>query len=194
MKRVLVVEDDPDILDSLTLLLEASYAVTPAEDGGIALEFVDQQEFDAVVLDLMMPVLDGTQFLEQLRQRGIQVPVILISAHRDLDEKHRQLGAFAALRKPFDILELEKRLEEALDPGGTGGPREGPGGTGNTVLQSPPDKKTVQGSSVSGWPFSTHRWVLSSPGMIARLRSDIAPGPSHLRLSWAHVPQGRRDA
>ncbi|HEX8438827.1 response regulator [Archangium sp.] len=114
MKRVLVVDDDPDILDSLTLLLEATYAVTPAEDGAVALELVARQEFDAVVLDLMMPVLDGTQFLEQLREQGIQVPVILISAHRDLDETHRRLGAFAALRKPFNILELEQRLEEAL--------------------------------------------------------------------------------
>ncbi len=117
MKRLLVVDDDPDILDSLTMLLEARYAVTPAEDGTSALELLSQQPFDAVVLDLMLPVLDGTRVLEQLRQRGNPVPVILISAHRDLDRQeaeHRQLGAFASLRKPFNIQELEKRLEEAL--------------------------------------------------------------------------------
>jgi DNA-binding response OmpR family regulator len=117
MKRVLIVDDDPDILDSLTMLLETHYAVTPVEDGTSALELLKQQEFDAVVLDLMLPVFDGTRVLEELRQQGNPVPVILISAHRDLDRQetqHRQLGAFASLRKPFNIQELEKRLEEAL--------------------------------------------------------------------------------
>lgn len=117
MKRVLVVDDDPDILDSLMMLLETHYAVTPAEDGNRAMELLKEQEFDAVVLDLMLPVLDGNRVLEELRQGGNGIPVILISAHRDLDrqeEQHRQLGAFASLRKPFNIQELEKRLEEVL--------------------------------------------------------------------------------
>ncbi|MFY0528051.1 response regulator transcription factor [Archangium gephyra] len=120
MKRLLVVDDDPDILDSLTMLLETRYAVTPAEDGTLALELMGQQSFDAVVLDLMMPVLDGTRVLQEMRQRGNPTPVILISAHRDLEKqevRHQQLGAFASLRKPFSIQELEKRLEEALHPG-----------------------------------------------------------------------------
>ncbi|ATB43098.1 hypothetical protein CYFUS_008577 [Cystobacter fuscus] len=124
-KRLLLVDDDPDILDSLALLLEQQYDITVAEDGMSALALVEQQRFDAVVLDLMMPVLDGTRFLQTLRQRGdLQTPVILISAHRDLDKHmmlHRRLGAFASLRKPFDIQELEKRLEQALsqrEPGG----------------------------------------------------------------------------
>ncbi|AKJ07998.1 response regulator receiver domain-containing protein [Archangium gephyra] len=136
MKRVLVVDDDPDILDSLMMLLETRYAVTPAEDGDVALELLGQQTFDAVVLDLMMPVLDGTRVLQEMRQRGHTLPVILISAHRDLDrqeERHRELGAFASLRKPFNIQELEKQLEQALGPSsGPGGPR-GPQGTGNSL-------------------------------------------------------------
>jgi two-component system alkaline phosphatase synthesis response regulator PhoP len=119
MKRLLVVDDDPDILDSLTMLLETRYAVTAAEDGTFALELLGRQTFDAVVLDLMLPVLDGTRVLQEMRQRGYTLPVILISAHRDLDrqeEQHRQLGAFASLRKPFNIQELERQLEWALTP------------------------------------------------------------------------------
>lgn len=121
MRRLLLVDDDLDIRESVTLLLEESYEVTTAEDGAVALELMKEQRFDAVVLDLMMPVLNGTQVLEELRRRGSQVPVIVISAHQELDmsqEKYRQLGAFATLRKPFPISELEKRLEKALDPGG----------------------------------------------------------------------------
>ncbi|PTL83111.1 hypothetical protein DAT35_13950 [Vitiosangium sp. GDMCC 1.1324] len=167
MKRVLVVDDDADILDSLTLLLESHYAVTPAEDGTTALELVEKHEFDAVVLDLMLPVLDGTHVLVELRQRGIRIPVILISAHRELDrqeETHRQLGAFASLRKPFDIRELEKRLEEALEPGASGGHSDGGGGTGNEPL-APPSGRTPQGTKAGGWPSNTHRLVDSSQTM-----------------------------
>lgn len=124
MKRVLVVDDDPDILEALTLLLEARYAVTSAGNGALALELMARHAFDVVVLDLMLPVLDGTRVLAELRQRGNPVPVILISAHRDLEQQlpqHHALGAFASLRKPFDIRELERRLEEALNRGGQGG-------------------------------------------------------------------------
>jgi DNA-binding response OmpR family regulator len=121
MKRVLVVDDDPDILEALTLLLETRYAITSAGNGALALELMTRHAFDAVVLDLMLPGLDGTRVLAELRQRGNPVPVILISAHRDLDLQHHALGAFASLRKPFDIRELERRLEEALNRGGQGG-------------------------------------------------------------------------
>jgi DNA-binding response OmpR family regulator len=163
MKRLLIVDDDPDILDSLMMLLEAHYAVTPAEDGTLALELLGQQTFDAVVLDLMLPVLDGTRVLQELRQRGHTVPVILISAHRDLDrqeEQHRQLGAFASLRKPFNIQELEKQLEKALGAaGGAGGPR-GPGGTGN-ILRTGTDPAPVTPERDGQEPqedLSARRW------------------------------------
>lgn len=138
MKRVLVVDDDPDILESLTLLLEMRYAVTAARNGALALELLARHEFDAVVLDLMLPALDGTRVLAELRQRGNPVPVILISAHLDLEQQqlpHQELGAFASLRKPFDIRELERRLEEAL---GRGGPSGHGGGMGNGSLPPPP--------------------------------------------------------
>ena len=124
MKRVLVVDDDPDILESLILLLETRYSITAAGNGALALELLARHAFDAVVLDLMLPMLDGTRVLAELRQRGNTVPVILISAHRDLEHQllqHQELGAFASLRKPFDIRELERRLEEALNRGGQGG-------------------------------------------------------------------------
>jgi DNA-binding response OmpR family regulator len=187
MKRVLLVDDDPDILDSLTLLLELTYVVTAAEDGAVALELVEKQTFDVVVLDLMMPVLDGTRFLKELRNRDIQVPVILISAHRNLDSheaQHRALGAFASLRKPFDIQELERRLEEALARGGPEGGSSGAGGSGNGM---PPPRGPTSGgqstraarlthgppfvtdpaqcTSAGGWPSSTHRLVVSSQVM-----------------------------
>jgi DNA-binding response OmpR family regulator len=151
MRRVLLVDDDLNIRKSLTLLLQASYEVSTAEDGAVALELMKEQRFDVVVLDLMMPVLNGTQVLEELRRRGSQVPIIVISAHQELDmdqEKYRQIGAFATLRKPFHIVELEKWLEKALNREVTGGP-QGPGGSGNA-----PGRDSEQGDSAAGIPSS----------------------------------------
>ena len=149
-KRLLLVDDDPDILDSLALLLEDRYAVTLAEDGALALALVERQQFDAVVLDLMMPVLDGTRFLAVLRQRGIETPVILISAHRDLEKheaQHRLLGAFSSLRKPFEIRELEMRLEQALR---TSDPGDSSGGSGPGSLPPPPNPGAGGTGSMGG--------------------------------------------
>ncbi len=209
MKRVLIVDDDPDILDSLTLLLELTYAVTAAEDGAVALELVEKQTFDVVVLDLMMPVLDGTRVLKELRQRGIQVPVILVSAHRDLDAlaaQHRQLGAFASLRKPFNIQELERRLEEALNQGSPSGGTSGAGGSGHGM---PPSRGPTRGgqsyhaarlahgppfvpdpaqcTNAGGWPSSTHRLVVSSQVM-GKNGSNDNPERGCLQISGSRTP------
>src|SRR4051794_10950507 len=107
MKRLLIVDDDPDILTSLAMVLEETYEVTLAENGQEALDLALLGAFDAVVLDLMMPVLDGEGFLRELRTRGPVPPVILASAANDLAERARQLGVHEFLRKPFDIESLE---------------------------------------------------------------------------------------
>lgn len=92
------------------MVLEETYAVTAAENGRIALDFALAQHFDAVVLDLMMPVMDGETFMTELRGRGLQIPVILASAANQLDQKAKTLGANDFLKKPFDVDALETKL------------------------------------------------------------------------------------
>src|SRR5437773_12576028 len=79
-KRILIVDDDPDILASLAIIFQESYEVALARDGAEALRFLDEGPHDVVLLDLMMPVLDGVAFMQELAARRAHVPVILASA------------------------------------------------------------------------------------------------------------------
>lgn len=117
-KRILIVDDDPDILESLRMLLEESYEVEVALDGERALAEILAKPFDAIVLDLMMPVLDGAAFLRELRARGVPVPVVLVSAARDLTARARALDIAEHLSKPFDPALLEDKLARLTGQGG----------------------------------------------------------------------------
>ncbi|HEX2573611.1 MAG TPA: response regulator, partial [Polyangia bacterium] len=91
-KRVLLVDDDDAVVDSLTLALEDSYEVLAARNGREALEVLEGEGVDAVLLDLMMPVLDGPGFLRECRARHIEVPVLVFSAGIDVASRVGALG------------------------------------------------------------------------------------------------------
>jgi DNA-binding response OmpR family regulator len=110
-KRILLVDDDPGILDALVVALEPSYELSVAQDGEQGLRELDRSRFDAVVLDLMMPILDGASMMRELLQRGIRVPVLVVSASNDLETRASAIGAADCIRKPFDLEHLEKKLE-----------------------------------------------------------------------------------
>lgn len=114
LRCVLVVDDDPDIRASLRMVLEG-FEVVGAADGLQALKVMDERAVDVVLLDLMMPVMDGPTFLEALRARGCQVPVIISSAATGLAQRVRELGVPWFLPKPFDIDQLEAMLALALE-------------------------------------------------------------------------------
>lgn len=110
MKRLLIVDDDPDVLESVALILEDGYAVAIARNGVDALKRVSAEHFDAMLLDLGMPQMDGAQVLREMATRKIQVPVILVSASHDLAAKARALGAADYLTKPFSAERLEAKV------------------------------------------------------------------------------------
>jgi DNA-binding response OmpR family regulator len=121
-KRVLIVEDDPDLADTLAELLDARYDVTVAADGEQALARLTSDGFEAMVLDLMLPALSGEGVLEQMRQRKLSVPVLIATARDDGGEVMRESGAAAWLRKPFPIGELFAELARIM-----GEPKQGSG-------------------------------------------------------------------
>lgn len=115
--RVLIVDDDPVIrrLVSLTLVDEG-YQVDVAEDGEQGLALLDRAPDalpDLIVLDLEMPVLDGRTFYRKIRDRGLAVPVMILSAF-GAHAARRELGAEAALDKPFDPFDLVRRLDRLV--------------------------------------------------------------------------------
>jgi CheY-like chemotaxis protein len=115
-RRVLAVDDEPPILSLLTTVLEAEgYQVEVATNGRDALDKVKRQAPDAILLDLMMPVLDGWQLIEALRADPVtsQIPIIILSAAYDA-AKHPALGSLVFLAKPFDLGMLLILVEDTL--------------------------------------------------------------------------------
>ena len=114
--RILVVEDEPRLLRNLAKALrEAGYAVDTAEAGDDGLAKTEIYDYDAIVLDVMLPALDGWQVLESLRQKK-QTPVLMLTARDAAADRVRGLdtGADDYLVKPFDLHELLARLRALI--------------------------------------------------------------------------------
>ena len=110
-KRVLVVDDDPDIRELLfTALEDEGFEVVPAGNGQEALAVIQSFRPDVIVLDLMMPVMDGWQFARELRARDEDIPIVLLSAARDLRTHAKALSAADIIEKPFDLAELLPKI------------------------------------------------------------------------------------
>lgn len=113
--RILVVDDDAAILKLVCLtLLDHGYDVIEASNGEDALAHA--HAVDAIVLDLMLPRLSGQEVFREIRKRGVQVPVLLISGQdgQYVRQIQEELGAEDALLKPFDPLELTRRIVALL--------------------------------------------------------------------------------
>ena len=124
--RILLVEDDRMIGEAVTVALkDAAYAVDWVQDGPAAAAALEQGEHQAVLLDLGLPRRDGLEVLRRLRQRGLRLPVIVITARDGVEDRIKGLdfGADDYLVKPFDVNELLARLRAVIRrQGGQAGP------------------------------------------------------------------------
>ena len=105
----MVVDDDPDILEALAEILESEgFDVRRARNGLEALERLSESAPNLILLDLMMPVMDGWEFAQQMRQNPVapSVPIIVLSADRNVSSKARDIGAVGHLAKPFELNDL----------------------------------------------------------------------------------------
>jgi DNA-binding response OmpR family regulator len=115
--RILIVEDNPDLAFGLRNNLEIEgYTIDTAADGLSGLERARAWQPDLIILDLMMPGLDGFRVLRTLREEGIETPVVILSAHGQEADKVRgfRMGADDFVTKPFSLLELLARVEAVL--------------------------------------------------------------------------------
>lgn len=115
--RLLVVEDNPDISKALvTILKKSNYSVDAVYCGVDALEYSMSGNYDGMILDIMIPEPDGIEVLRSLRAKGIAVPVLILTAKSEVDDRVNGLdaGADDYLQKPFAMSELLARVRAML--------------------------------------------------------------------------------
>ena len=115
--RLLLAEDEKALSRALKTILERNnYSVDPVYDGQAALDYLEADNYDGVILDIMMPRVDGLTVLKEIRRRGNPIPVLLLTAKSEIDDKVQGLdcGANDYLTKPFHTRELLARIRSAL--------------------------------------------------------------------------------
>ena len=111
--KLLFAEDERSLSRAITHILQKNcYSVDAVYDGQTALEYLENGDYDAVILDIMMPKVDGITVLRELRSKGNHVPVLMLTAKAEIDDKVLGLdtGANDYLTKPFDTKELLARI------------------------------------------------------------------------------------
>ncbi len=115
--RILIAEDDPKLLKSLVHIFELNhYVVDGVGNGNDAFDFASSNEYDGLVLDIMMPDMDGITLLKKLRANGITTPTLFLTARTEIDQRIEGLdaGADDYLPKPFSTGELLARVRAML--------------------------------------------------------------------------------
>ncbi|MDO4304230.1 MAG: response regulator transcription factor [Bacillota bacterium] len=115
MIKILIVDDEKPICDLIDLNLSASgYHCTAVQDGLEAIEMIEKEKYDLILLDIMLPGADGYDIMEYIRP--LKIPVIFITAKREVKDRVKglKLGADDYLIKPFDVVELVARVEAVL--------------------------------------------------------------------------------
>ena len=113
MMKLLFAEDERSLSRAITHILEKNcYSVDAVYDGQAALDYLENGDYDGIILDIMMPKVDGITVLRELRSKGNHVPVLMLTAKAEIDDKVLGLdtGANDYLTKPFDTKELLARI------------------------------------------------------------------------------------
>ena len=180
--RILIVEDEPQLRALLRLYLEREgYAVADVGDGASALAAYDAQPPDLVILDLMLPRMQGETVLEELRDRG-SVPVLITSAKRTDADRIAGLrqGADDYLGKPFNPHEVTARVAAILRRAAPSG-----GGNGHDLTDEP--MLSLASGRLALDP-ATRRYTLAGEGTDAARTGRLTPGEARLLLALARRP------
>lgn len=111
--KLLLAEDEVELSNALTAILQHNhYTVDAVYDGQAAIEYLSVEEYDGVILDIMMPKKDGIEVIKELRESGNNVPVLFLTAKSEIDDRvlGLDLGADDYLTKPFAMKELLARI------------------------------------------------------------------------------------
>ena len=178
--RILLAEDERSLSRAVIALLEKNnYSADAVYDGQEALEYLEAGNYDALILDLMMPKMDGLTVLRTLREQGNPIPVLILTAKSEVDDKVLGLdtGANDYLTKPFSTQELMARIR-AMTRSQTGGQVTSRLTFGNITL----DQATFELSS----PAGSFRLANKEFQMLMRNPRQIIPTERFLERIWGY--------
>ena len=198
--RLLIAEDEPDLAEVLCAFFEKNrFSVDTVNDGFSAYEYASSGEYDAIVLDVMMPKMNGVDVLRRLREKGVKTPVMMLTAKTQKDDRITgfNAGADDYLPKPFEPDELICRVRAML--------RRGGGYTpdiltfGDVSLDTSSGMMTGSGGSVrlSGREFQLMEMFMRSPGVVFsadRIMEKIWGWDSDAEINvvWVHISNLRK--
>jgi DNA-binding response OmpR family regulator len=115
MKNILVVEDEQYMMNLLSIHLRNEYRIIEAKDGALALDYIKNHSYDLIILDIMLPYVNGWTLCEEIREQG-DTPILMLTARAELADKVKglELGADDYLVKPFEFEELKARVKALL--------------------------------------------------------------------------------
>ena len=198
--RLLIAEDEKSLSKALRVILEKNnYSVDAAYDGVEALDYLEVGQYDGVILDIMMPKMDGLTVLKKLRAKGNNIPVLMLTAKSEIDDRVTGLdcGANDYLTKPFDTKELLARIRAMT---------RGHSGTQSSVLTMGNislDRTTYELSSPSGSfrlankEFQVMELLMSNPKQLipTELMMEKIWGfdsDSEINVVWAYISYLRK--
>ena len=198
--RLLLADDEVELSNALVAILKhSSYIVDAVYNGTDALDYALTEEYDGIILDIMMPGMDGMEVLKKLREKGISTPVLFLTAKTEVDDRIKglDLGADDYLPKPFDMGELLARVRAML--------RRKSEFTqanltcGNLTLDRATYEMFTEGHEkirLSGREFQMMEMLMTSPGRVISVDNFMnriwADGEADVNVVWVYISNLRK--
>ncbi len=198
--RLLIAEDDLDLAEALAVFLEKhQYTVDAVHDGSAALDYAGTGDYDAVILDIMIPKLDGLQVLTRLRDSGVSTPVMLLTAKGEKDDRVAGFnsGADDYLPKPFAPDELLARVRAMLRRAGDYKPAVLRFGDLELDCGSGAIRRGGRSERLSGREFQVMELFMRSPRVILpaeRIMERVWgwDAEAEINVVWVHISNLRK--
>lgn len=185
---ILLVEDEKNLHEALKLNLELEgYEVTSAYDGLAALKTIQGEYFDGIILDIMLPEMDGINVIETIRLKNTEVPILILSAKNSSADRVLGLkkGADDYLTKPFNLEELLLRVHKLIEKNKKLQDKETTGDTysfGNNSI----DFKAQQAINKSGEKINLSKKEVMLLKLLIENKNDVVPREKILQFVWGY--------
>ena len=198
--KLLLADDEKELSNALVAILKHSnYTVDAVYNGTDALDYALTGDYDGIILDIMMPGMDGMEVLKKIRDKGLSTPVLFLTAKTEVDDRIKglDLGADDYLPKPFDMGELLARVRAMLRRKEDFAPSNLT--CGNLTLNragyelTTPDHESLH---LSGREFQMMEMLMTSPGRIISVESFMdriwADGEADVNVVWVYISNLRK--